>query len=1173
MELNNLIEKFKKLESFTSFFNSLSIQTPYKITGLNSGAKALWFSSLLEENFDTIFIVAASKEEEDMFVSFFDYLGFKDFDIYPTLEISPYEHIITDINLLDKQYQVIDKLLKKQIKCVITKTRGINQKLLAINELSKNVLTLRPTMEISPMNLTEELIRLGYKPCSVLEKRGEFSRKGGIINIFPMGFPHPIKLEWFDDELEFIRVYDLETKKTKEEIELITLYPASKIVIPRDMPSNIHEQIMQPLMSQIVNIYSKGLTKNAEGLRKSTETSLNRLKNFEYDDATYSFFNYLYNDGYSLLDYLPKNSMVIWTEFTAQNSTLKKFEENLENSLKDKFEKGLLLETPGKLYIPLNDILKKARNFPQLRCSALNDMPNVNQQFSGTMLPVFTNKFDELVNTLKKWSKEEKKKILIISAQPQRALTLLRERDCEAVYGEEPDFNSSTGGVWVLKGEISKGFIYPDLSLVVITDSELFGWTQRPLKKKSKEKQDKGIKINKIQDIKTDDYVVHEIHGIGQYKGLRVVELEGRKREYFEIIYSKNDKLLVPIEQINLLYLYRGSTDIPPRLSRMGGAEWENLKNKVRSSVKDIAAELIELYAKRAKNKGYGFPPDTEWQGQMEDAFPYEETPDQLQAIIETKADMERPQPMDRLVCGDVGFGKTEVAIRAAFKAVMSGKQAVILAPTTVLSQQLYDVFHQRFAPYPIKMGLLNRFRTARESKQIYEDLKKGNLDLVVSTHRVLMKTPEFFDLGLVIIDEEHKFGVVHKERLKQFKSHVDVLTMSATPIPRTLYMALSGARDMSLIETPPRNRFPIETKLVPYSKELIRNAVLHELERGGQVYFVHNRVQSLGTLLEELKQILPDVSIGIGHGQLPEHELENVMLSFNNKEYDVLLCTTIIESGLDIPSANTIIIDQVQLLGLAQLYQLRGRVGRSDIQAYAYFLYPENLKLTDEARQRLQVIQEMSELGSGYQIALRDMEIRGVGDLLGSEQHGNVLSIGYDTYCQILEEAVNELKPEDERTTNFSATVIIDINLPCYIPDSWIDDYRLKMQVYRRLAVVQDLDLLEEMKRELKSSYGDVPIVADNLFKVVKIRILASKLGITSIKSVNKSLKVMYKVPEKEWRTLVYANSELMRWQWSLDEISTKASASPEGDLNILDKFLNVFVMVSKEEKKAGVA
>ncbi|MBC7475258.1 MAG: transcription-repair coupling factor, partial [Candidatus Sericytochromatia bacterium] len=879
--------------------------------------------------------------------------------------------------------------------------------------------------------------------------------------------------------------------------------------------------------------------------------------------------NYLYNDSASILDYLPANTNIIWTEFTSQNSVFKKFEDGLL-TLKDKYEKGLLLETKGDLYISANELLKKARNYIQIRFSSLNDMPNVNLQFAGTLLPAFNtaSKFDDLVTHIKRWV-FEKKHILVVSAQPQRSLTILRERDCNAVYGEIPDFiNYPSGNIWVLRGELTKGFALPDLNLVVLTDSEFFGWTQRPVhKKKSTDKKDNGIRITKIQDIKTDDYVVHELHGIGQYKGLRVVDLEGKKREYFEIIYTKNDKLLVPIEQINLLSLYRGSNDAPPKLSKMGGAEWENLKSKVRDGVKEIAGDLINLYAARNQSRGYSFPPDTEWQGQMEDAFPYDETPDQLQAIMDAKADMERAKPMDRLVCGDVGFGKTEVAIRIAFKAVMSGKQVAILAPTTVLSQQLYDVLHQRFAPYPVKIAILNRFRSAKDSKQIYEDIKKGNLDIIVSTHRIIIKTPEFFDLGLVIIDEEHKFGVAHKEKLKQFKTNVDVMTMSATPIPRTLYMALSGARDMSLIETAPRNRLPIETKLLPYAKDVVRNAVLHELERGGQVYFVHNRIESLGKLHRELQEMLPDLRIGIGHGKLESHELEDVMLGFNNKEYDVLLCTTIIESGLDIPSANTIIIDLVHLLGLAQLYQLRGRVGRSDIQAYAYFLYPETLKLTDEARQRLQVIQEMSELGSGYQVALRDMEIRGVGDLLGAEQHGSVLSVGYDTYCQILEETINEMKPEDERTSNYVPTIIIDINVPCYIPDSWIDDYKYKMQLYRRLAIMQDLDLFDELRKELNTNYKNMPVVTENLLKVVKIRLLASKLGITSIKSAQKTLKIKFQLPEKEWRTIVNKNTDLIRWKWSLTEISTKSGTSPEADLNVLEKFLHILVNNIKDE------
>lgn len=1155
-----IIDALKKNDKYNEFITNLSLKTPYKIVGLNTGAKSVWYATLKESKYDTVLFIANSKEEEDSIASLLQLYDLP-YEIYPSLEISPYEDILTDINVIDKQFQIIEKLLKKEIKFLITKTRGINQKLLSPKELKENIITIRKTQKIAPEKFAEELVRLGYNPTTQLERKGDFSRRGGIINFLPIGYPNPVKIEWFDDEIELIRDYDLITKKTTKDIDLLTIYPTSKITIPSKMPEKFQDKIMADVMQQVIKIYSKGLTQNAENLRKKVEKDLFDIKNMVHSPALYGYFNFLYKEEASLVDYLPTNSMVMWSEFTSQNSFLKKFEEHTEENIKLRKEKGLLLENQGCLYINNQDLLKKIRNFTQVRFSTLNDMPNVNLQFSGMNLPVFANKFEDLVTYIKKITREEQKNVVIITAQPQRALTILREKDCEAIYTQNYDLLTDKGHIFIEKGSFPKGFILNDINTTIITDAELFGWSQRAVVKKSKEKKEKGIKITKVQDIKPDDYIVHELHGIGQYKGLRIVELEGKKREYFEIIYSKNDKLLVPIEQINLLFLYRGASDVPPRLSKMGGAEWENLKAKIKTSVRNIAGELLEVHARRSQAQGYAFPPDSEWQGQMEDVFPYEETPDQLNAILETKADMEKPKPMDRLICGDVGFGKTEVAIRAVFKALMSGKQVAVIAPTTVLSQQLYDVMHERFAPYPVKTAILNRFRSAKETTQIYEDIKKGNVDLIVSTHKILMKVPDFFDLGLVIIDEEHKFGVAHKEKLKQFKANIDFLAMSATPIPRTLYMALSGARDMSIIETPPKNRFPIITKVEKRSTELIKNAILQELERGGQVFFLHNRVQSLDLVHKELKELLPDISIGVAHGQLPEHELENVMLDFNNKEYDVLLCTTIIESGLDIPLANTIIIDQVQLLGLAQLYQLRGRVGRSDIQAYAYFLYPETITLTDEAKQRLQVIQDIAELGTGYQVALRDMEIRGVGDLLGAEQHGNVLSIGYDTYCQILEETVNELKPEAEKTTHFSQNVVIDMNIPCYIPDNWIDDYKYKMQVYRRLAVMSELDLLSELKSELKELYKDIPYMAENLLKIVKIRIMASKLYIKNIKSINKEVKVFYKIDEKKWRELYSKNQDLMRWQWSMTELTTKASSSPEADLNIIEKLLDFLI------------
>lgn len=1160
--MNSITSILRQDTNFNKIIEGLSPKTPYKITGLNHGAKSLILLNLLKEK-KSLFIITQSKEDEEMISSFLETFDIE-VDIYPHFELSPYEQILPDTGMIHKQYKIIEKLLKNECKCLITNVKTLNHKILSSEDLKKNILTIRNETILSPEDLIKKLNILGYKNDYTLEKRGTFAKKGGALIINPIGHESAIRIDYFDDLIESIKEFDINEKKSFESIDLVTLYPVGKISIPEEINSNLTENIMKNTMDQVIKIYSKGQTKQAEELRKKSE-ELNRvLENYNYNEYTYSLFNLLYKNEASIIDYLNKDMNIIWSEFTSQSSILRKTEENIEKNYNEKIEKGLIQNFFGRLYIPAEDILRKVRNFPQIRFSSLPDMPNVQLHITGTSLPAFHNKFDDLIEYVKK-SLNSNLKVVVITAQPQRTLTIFKEKDCNSIYKDYLD-NLEDKTVNIIKGSISKGFIYPDTNTIFISDSELFGWSQRHVKKKSKDKQqENGIKILKVQDINIDDYVVHELHGVGQYKGLRIVELEGRKREYFELIYQKGDKLLVPVEQINLLSLYRGSNDHSPKLSKMGGSEWETLKSRVKDSLKDITADLIKLYAERNSAKGFAFPPDTEWQAQMEDAFPYEETPDQLKAIMETKEDMENAKPMDRLICGDVGFGKTEVAIRAIFKAVMSGKQVAVIAPTTVLSQQLYDILHERFSPYPVKMAILNRFRTEKESKVIYENLKKGNLDIIVSTHKILLKTPDFFDLGLVVIDEEHKFGVAHKERLKQFKSNLDVLTMSATPIPRTLYMSLSGARDMSLIETPPKNRFPIQTKLSPYSKDLIQNAILQELERGGQVYFIHNRVESLGRVHKELTEMFPNLNIGIAHGQLPEHELENVMLGFNNKEFDILLCTTIVESGLDIPSANTIIIDLVHLLGLAQLYQLRGRVGRSDVQAYAYFLYPENQQLTDEARQRLQVIQDLSELGSGYQVALRDLEIRGVGDLLGSEQHGNVLSVGYDTYCQILEEAINELRPDDEKTSNFATNVIIDLNLPCYIPDNWIDDYRSKMQVYRRLAVVQDLDVLDEIRKELKTTYGEVPLVTDNLLKIVKVRILASKLQIKTIKAIHKEIKIQSKITEQDWKVYVNQDQNLIRWKWSLGDLITATTSSPDSDLILIEKLLSTLIDLKK--------
>jgi transcription-repair coupling factor (superfamily II helicase) len=673
-----------------------------------------------------------------------------------------------------------------------------------------------------------------------------------------------------------------------------------------------------------------------------------------------------------------------------------------------------------------------------------------------------------------------------------------------------------------------------------------------------------------VADLKVSDYVVHTKHGIGQFIGVQRITVDSQQREFLTVQYSGEDRLYVPVDQINLLSRYRGAGDSAPRLSRLGGAEWESTKRRVKRSVKQVAEDLVNLYAMRAKQEGYQCTPDTPWQYEMEEAFPYEETPDQWQAILDVKADLESSKPMDRLICGDVGFGKTEVAIRGVFKTVMSGKQVAVLVPTTILAQQHYNNMAERFATYPIKVGLLSRFRTAKEQREVARRLATGECDVVVGTHRMLQKDIAFKDLGLVVIDEEQRFGVAHKEKLKQLRVMVDVMTMSATPIPRTLYMALSGARDMSQINTPPINRAPIKTFVGEYKLPLVRTAILHEMERGGQVYFVHNRIENIEQIAYEVKQLVPEARIAIGHGQMSERDLENVMLSFLAHEYDVLLCTTIIESGLDIPNVNTIIINDADKLGLAQMYQLRGRVGRSDVQAYAYCLYTPSKVLSEQAQGRLKAIREFTSLGSGYQIALRDMEIRGVGNILGAEQHGHMISVGFELYCKILEESVAELKGE---AVVQEADTAIDINVTAYIPESYIEDSEQRLIEYKRLADVKTARELVMLLDEWRDRFGTIPKETEQLTKVVKLRLIASSANVQSIKPDLQGLRLYVPYRLQQWLPIQsrlpkhLANRTTYKpgiagGQGSSPYILVRSQGDePEDQLDLLDELLGAMV------------
>ena len=797
------------------------------------------------------------------------------------------------------------------------------------------------------------------------------------------------------------------------------------------------------------------------------------------------------------------NYILVFDEKSEISSKYQFIEENYNKQIEENTKTELIYPLKDINHIPYNDFASKIAKFPRVEFNNFIDSEfDEVLDFNAQVIKNFNANIEEIADFIKKHAGY---KIIIATDYKDRVKDILAQYD---IFNVEYVGNISANGT-----------IIEDLKYLIITDRELFNKRNKEVTStKRTAYKEKAEYIESINDIKEGEYVVHSVHGVGIYLGLTQQELDGQLKDYLTIEYAQKDRLHIPAEQINLLCRYRGAGAAKPKLSRMGGSDWEKTKSKVKKEVEKVAYDLLRLYARRQMQEGIAFDPDTSWQLEMEDAFEYTETPDQMKAINDIKADMESTNPMDRLICGDVGFGKTEVAMRGIFKAVASGKQVAVIVPTTILALQHYQTISERFKPYGINVELLCRFRTPKEQKETLKNMALGSCDVVVGTHRLLQDGIMFKDLGLLVIDEEHRFGVKHKEKLKQFRENIDIISMSATPIPRTLYMSLSGIKDMSVINTPPKNRLPIRTFVGTYNDNVVKNAIVHELDRDGQVYYLYNRVETIEEFRLKLKELVPNARIAVGHAKLSEKELEEVIVGFANHDYDVLLCTTIIENGLDIPNANTMIIHDADKFGLAQLYQLRGRVGRSERQAYCYCLYKAGKNITKDALQRLNAIKEFTTLGSGYQIAMRDVEIRGVGNILGTKQHGHMVNVGFDTYCQLLEETVNELKGEAVKT---KPPAIVDINVTAFIPEDWVGSKEQKMVEYKRLADVHNETELNYIVSEWKDRFSKIPEEVDNLIKLVQIRLMATKVGVTLIRESMDNIRVYTPFTKEEWRIL----------------------------------------------------
>lgn len=952
------------------------------------------------------------------------------------------------------------------------------------------------------------LAKGGYRRADLVTELGEFSLRGGLVDVWPPTESTPIRIELFGDEIDSIRRFDAESQRSTETLQDILIPPAREGVLA-DNFERAASELEAHLEEQTEALRAQGHPDEAESLETKVNEHLFSIRQGTAFNGLEYYLPALVKREVCLLDWLPRDALVLWDEPNLTKGSWERIWQELLEVKLHRASRGQALALEQDHFVAIDhgrqEILKR-------RSLIFSSLPHASSwlqtphriQFQSAGMETFGSQVQVFAENAATWM-EHGFRIVLVTPQVLRMGEMLRELDLRPIHGEL--HGEIEDGITVLEGNIATGFRLPAMKLIVVSEHDIFG-TQTARRPRPSRRESRPI--HSVADIKEGDFIVHIHHGIGVYKGLVTRTDAFGTRDYLHLEYAGGDKLYVPADQTDRVQKYTGSESGPPTVHRLGGSDWARTKRKVKESVKQMAKELLQIYAAREALGGHSYGPDTPWQSEMEQAFPYRETQDQMRAIKEVKKDLEKAKPMDRLICGDVGFGKTEVAIRAAFKVVLEGRQVAVLCPTTVLAQQHHNTFNERLAAFPVRCEMLSRFRTPKEQRAILEDMRAGNVDIVIGTHRLLGKDVEFKDLGLIIVDEEHRFGVSHKERLKQMRVSVDVLTLTATPIPRTLHMSLAGIRDMSVINQAPEGRMPVRTYVREFDDDLVREAIVREMDRDGQVFFVHNRVESIHMLADRISNLVPYARVAIGHGQMSESELEKVMYDFYHNKYDILLCTTIIESGLDIPNANTIIINNADKLGLAQLYQLRGRVGRSDRQAYAYLLYKSELVLTESAEHRLAAIREFADLGSGFKIAMRDMEIRGAGNLLGPEQHGQMVSVGFDMYCSLLSQAVKELKGEPEQEERTLPKV--ELPVEAYIPSDYVPGENQRIAIYRKMAsqyTEKDVTRLEE---ELDDRFGPPPASVRNALAILRLRVQAEQIGVSSIGEESGRLSVVFK-------------------------------------------------------------
>ena len=1096
--MNTIIGELGKSPKFVSLVKNIeNTKSPIEISGLTDVAETSIIAGINEFTKRPILLVTYNEVQARKLAENIKYFSDKVY-VFPKKEILTYDYVAESKDLPYERIDVLNKIYDNKNIIVVTTIEAIEQKILSKAELYKNTLNFEIGKRCNIDEIKQKLVDLGYARYELIDARGEFSIRGGIIDI-SISDTTGVRIELWGDEVDSIRYFNIVSQRSTSQIDKIEIYPAHEFIL---------EKPLEDVCNSIQSVYESNK-------QQIVEKDIEEIKNGNYLSKVDRYFNSFYSNQETLLDYLDERYIVFVDEqnkIEARSLNIKEDTERLIKALieKEKIVPESLLNTATLEDTKIVLDSKKVIYVEKLNTTTKSNIEKFNLKYR--QLNYYKSGIDLFINDIKNFQKDKKKIYVVVDMKEKanKIEKLLSENDISSRIEENLNqtiiTKNTQNNVVITIGKLSEGFESYDLEQIVIVANELVEADRRKRKYKSEEFK-QGEKVV-FADLKVGDYVVHKNYGIGIYIGVNTITADGTTKDYIKLKYAGDDVLYIPTDALDSIRKYVGGEDAGLKLNKLGSKDWEKTKTKVKNNLRAVAKELIELYARREKSRGHAFAPDTEWQKEFEGRFPYVETDDQLRCIEEVKTDMENEKPMDRLLCGDVGYGKTEVAIRAAFKAVMEGKQVAYLVPTTVLAKQQYQTFKERMKDYPITVELLNRFRTTKDKNRIVKELKLGDVDIVVGTHKLLGKEVEFKDLGLLIIDEEHRFGVKAKEKIKQYKANIDVLTMTATPIPRTLHMSVVGVRDMSVIYEPPQNRKPVQTYVLEYDEEVIKEAITKELERDGQVFYIYNKVEDIMLKADAISRLVPEARVGFAHGRMTGSEIEEIMQDFVDKKINVLVCTTILESGIDIPNANTIIVENADRMGLAQLYQIRGRVGRSDRQGYAYITYIKDKVLAEEADKRLKAIKEFTEFGSGFKIAMRDLEIRGAGSLIGEIQHGHLEEVGYDTYCRLLDEVVKEeqgieVKPEFD--------VQIDLNVTSFIPESYISDSNQKIEIYQDIALCKDEKDIQDVIDELIDRFGDIPKEVEKLLEISRIKQLAKAKGISKISSKKEAVVFTY--------------------------------------------------------------